>query len=153
YKQAAKLLPFTHYAYGPVYFVVIRVIHDVFNLDWFLVSKITSCFSALVFLVICHYLFKLVLRESRAWLGTLLVAVNPTFIGESYDALTVMLGSVLVLTAVFLTLSTRLDRPQTWFVPGLMFAIAYLTRFQALGLVLGALFGIFFIPSGRLTFK
>jgi hypothetical protein len=153
YKQAAKLLPFTHYAYGPVYFVVIRFIHDVFNLDWFLVSKITSWFSALGFLVICHYLFKRVLGESRAWLGTLLVAVNPTFIGESYDALTVMLGSVLVLTAVFLTLSTRLDRPQTWFVPGLMFAIAYLTRFQALGLVLGALFGIFFIPSGRLTFK
>jgi 4-amino-4-deoxy-L-arabinose transferase-like glycosyltransferase len=149
YEQAAKLFPFTHTAYGPVYFVVIRLVHDWLGLDWFLAGKITSWVSAGVFLALCFYLFKHILGREICWLALALVAINPTFIGESYDALTIMFGASLALAGIVLTLRALPDRTLDWVLPGLVFGFAYLTRFQALGLLLGAVIGTFLIPSAR----
>jgi hypothetical protein len=151
YAQASKLLPFTHPAYGPVYFAVIRIIHDVFRLDWFLVGKLTSWLSSVGFLILSFHLFKRVLKQDHAWLALALVALNPVFLGESYGSLTVMFGSFVVLAAVVLSLRADVNRATSWLLPGFVFGIAYLTRFQALGLLLGALAGTLFIYSGRIT--
>jgi hypothetical protein len=153
FEQASKLLPFTHPAYGPVFFTVLRIVHDLTRLDWFLVAKITSWLSAVWFLILCHRLFTKLLDETSAYLALALVAVNPTFIGESYDGITIMFGAAVGLTAIFLTLSAKLERPSTWFLPGVIFALACLTRFQNVGLFIGALFGVFFIPSGPFASK
>jgi len=153
YEQAAKLFPFTHTAYGPVYFVWIRLVHDLFGIDWFVVGKITSWMSAVLFLLLCYQLFKCVLGPETCWLPLALVAINPTFIGESYDALTIMFGAWLILAAVVLTLRASIDRPIQWWLPGLVFGLAYLTRFQALGLLIGAAVGTLLVPCPRTSTK
>jgi hypothetical protein len=151
YEQAAKLTPFTHIAYGPAYFVVIRLIHDIFHLDWFLVGKLTSWVSAVIFLLLCYPLFKHFLPAPALWPALALVAVNPVFIGESYDALTIMFASSLLLGAIVLTLNLSIHRPLQWILPGLLFGAACLTRIQSFGLLGGALLGVLVIQRPKFS--
>jgi hypothetical protein len=53
-----------------------------------------------------------------------------------------MFGSSLMLAAVVLTLKLSIGKPSEWILPGLLFGIALLTRFQALGLVIGVAMGV-----------
>jgi hypothetical protein len=150
YEQAARLIPFTHSLY-PGYILVIRLIRDLFRLDWFLVGKITSWLSACAFLALCYFLFKHLLGAETKWFALTLVAMNPTFIGESYSPLTIMLNAALLLAAIVLTIQLPVDQPFRWLFPGLVFGIAYLTRLQSLGLLIGAVLGIFVIPATRVS--
>ncbi|MGI8499261.1 MAG: hypothetical protein ACR2OG_16945 [Gemmatimonadaceae bacterium] len=141
YQQATKLLPFNDNYYGPVYFVLLRVVHDTTRLGWFASGKLLSWFAAIVTLFLVGRLLLVLLPRSVAWLSLALIAANPTFIGESYSALTSMLGAAMITLAICLTVTTSSERPQRWFAVGVMFGVAALTRFQANGFLLGAIAG------------
>lgn len=141
YERATKLLPFNDNYYGPVYFVALRLVHDVTRLSWFASGKLLSWLAAAVTLFLISRLFLSLLPRSAAWLSLTLVAVNPTFVGESYSALTSMVGAATIALAMWFAVTTSPEHPRRWFIVGLMFGLAMLTRFQATGFLLGALAG------------
>ena len=149
YEQAAQLLPFSDAAYGPMYYATIRVVHDVLLLDWFLVGKLVSWTSAAAFLALSYVMFGRLLGPEDRWLALALVAINPIFIGQSYSALTIMFGAVLLVAAIVLTVQAPPGRPLPWLLAGLVFGFACLTRFQSWGLLGGAILGALLLPTTR----
>lgn len=142
YDQAGKLLPFTHTYYGPGYFVALRVVHDLFRVEWFTAGRLLSWLSACVFLALCHLLFRRLVNTPWNWLALGLVAANPTFITYSYSSQTFAFGSMWVVAAIVVTIYTHGKSSYMWFVSGLVFGVAFLSRFQAMGFFLGALVGM-----------
>lgn len=149
YKQASHLFPFVDNYYGPGYFVTIRVLHDAFQLDWFTAGKLTSWLSAWAFLILCWLLFARILGSPTSWYPLVLVAMNPTFITQSYAADAMMNAAAWSIAAITAAAYAPIGKTRWWLVPGLIFGIACLTRFQAFGLVIGALAGLLVDPSGR----
>jgi hypothetical protein len=142
YDQAAHLLPFTDHFYGPGYFVGLRVVHDVFRVEWFTAGRILSWLSACVFVYLCHLLFRRLLAAPLNWLALGLVAANPTLVTESFGSGTLVYGAMWVVAAIVATLYLDKKAPKFWILAGILFAIAFLTRFQALGFLMGASFGV-----------
>ena len=133
YAQAAQLLPFTEHFYGPGYFVALRVVHDLSGVEWFTAGRMLSWFSACVFISLCHLLFRRLLDVPLNWLALSLVAANTTFISESYTSDTIVYGAVWVLAAIVLTVYFSHTSYKAWLLGGLLFGVAFLSRFQALG--------------------
>src|SRR5207237_7404996 len=90
-----------------------------------------------------------VLGEESAKLATALVALNPTFIGQSYSSLTMTYGAAWSLLAIWATLLNRADRATAWLGCGLLFGLASLTRFQNSAFLLGAIVGLLIVPGVR----
>jgi hypothetical protein len=147
YRQAARLIPFDDHFFGPGYFVTLRALHDLTRLDWFTTGKLLSWLSACAVLLLSFRFFKTLLPGFAAWLCLALVAWNPAFIGESYSALTTMFGAAVLLAAVVMTLRARPEETAHWLGAGVAFGLAYLTRFQALGFLGGAVLGTLFIRA------
>jgi hypothetical protein len=150
YSQAARLFPFVHNYYGPIYFAALRLVHDVAHVDWFTTAKLTAWLSGWAFLGLSYLLLKHLLGTPTSVVALALVAFNPTVIWQSYVPMTIMFGAAWVLGAIVLTLRTPSDQPARWVLPGLAFGIAYLTRFQALGFLIGAVAGLLVIPAAPL---
>jgi hypothetical protein len=142
YAQAGNLLPFEDHYYGPGYFLALRVVHDLFGVEWFTAGRLLSWLSACVFLALCDLLFRRLVNTPWNWLALGLVAANPTFITYSYSSLTFAFGSMWVVAAVVVTIYTHGRSSYVWLVSGLVFGVAFLCRFQALGFFLGALIGM-----------
>jgi len=147
YRQAAQLLPFVNNYYGPVYFAALRLVHDITHVDWFMTAKLTAWLSCWAFLGLSYPLLKHLLGTPTSLVALALVAFNPTVIWQAYLPMTIMFGAAWVLGGIVLTLRTPPDQPTKWLFPGLLFGIAYLTRFQALGFLVGAAAGLLLIPS------
>ena len=141
YEQAANLLPYNDHYYGPGYYIALRALHDVTGLSWFMTGKLLSWISAFGFLYFTYRFLAALLPPVAAWLSFVLVALNPTVIGESYSSLTMMFGAALLMLSIWLTVHTSSDRVAPWFLVGLVFGFAALTRFQSLGFVAGAAAG------------
>jgi hypothetical protein len=142
YAQSARLFPFTDNYYGPGYYVALRAVHDLLGVEWFTAGKILSWISACSLIFLCHLLFRRLLSMPWNWLALALVAANPTFISHSYDSGTWMFGAVWVVAAILLTVYAESKASFVWLLSGLVFGVAFLCRFQALGFFLGALIGI-----------
>jgi hypothetical protein len=155
YHQAERLIPFTDHFYGPGYFVAIRLVHDLTGADWFVAGKILSWLSACLFLLCTGTLARKLLGRDPGMLVLALVALNPTFIEQSYYGSTIMFGSALILAAITATTLAETARPLAWFPCGLLFGIACLTRFQNNSLFLGSILGTLIMPridvTGRIT--
>jgi hypothetical protein len=145
YRQAARLLPFEDHYYGPGYFVAIRVMRDVFNLEWLTAGKTVGLLSTLGVLAVSAVLFRRVLGTNLGWLALGLLAISPDLIGQMYTDLTIPFGAVWILAAVAVMSSTTVDNYRRWAVAGLLFGMASLVRFQSFAFLLGALVGIAFL--------
>jgi len=149
YPQAERLIPFEDHFYGPGYFVALRVVHDLFQADWFLAGKLVGWFSACFVLMMTWEICRRVLGRESAKLATALVALNPVFIGQSYSSLTIMYGATWSLLAIWAMLVNQRNRATSWLGCGLLFGLANLTRFQNNGFLLGAIAGMLILPGLR----
>jgi len=149
YPQAERLIPFHDHYFGPGYFVAIRVVHDVFRVDWFLAGKLVGWLSACFVLAMTWAICRRVLGKESAKLATALVALNPVFIGQSYSSLTIMYGATWSLLAIWAMLVNRRNRTTAWLGCGLLFGLANLTRFQNNGFLMGAVAGMLILPGVR----
>jgi hypothetical protein len=149
YRQAAQLLPFTDHFYGPGYFVALRVVHDLTGLEWFAAGKLLSWISAWMVLLCTWLLARNLLGREPALLVVTLVALNPVFIDQSYSSLTAMFGAALALAAILATTLAASSCSPVWFLCGLVFGLAGLTRFQNNALLIGALTGTLILPAMR----
>ena len=146
HRQAERLIPFTDHYYGPGYFVMLRLVHDVTGTDWFVAGKIVSWISACLFLFCTGVLSRRLLGRDQGMLVLALVALNPTVIGQSYYESTIMFGAALVLASITATTLAESARPLAWLPCGLLFGVACLTRFQNNSMFLGAILGTLLIP-------
>lgn len=151
YRTAQDLIPFDNQFYGPVYFVALRTIHEITHLDWFGTGKLTSWLSAVGFLWVSYGLLRRLLPGKDAWLALALVALNPTFVGQSYVSSTIVFGALWPLAALLLLVLPWPRMWQTWLAGGILFGIGYLTRFQNLSLLLGAALGTLALPNAKIS--
>jgi hypothetical protein len=149
YAQASDLIPFTHNWYGPLYFVVLRLVQAATGLEWFVVGKLVSLISAVVVLVLATRFFDRTCASDEKALAICLFALSPVFISESYASHNMMFGFAVLLPAILLLL--RADTAWQWVATGVLFGLAGLVRFQAIGFALGALVGALVIPRPSLS--
>lgn len=147
YRQAAKFFPFVDHYYGPAYFAALRLLHDIAHLEWFTAAKLLTWLSAWAFLGLSYLLLRHLLGTPTSLVALALVALNPTVIWQSYVPMTNMFAAAWILGGMVLTLRTPPDQPEKWLLPGLVFGIAYLTRFQSLAFLIGAGAGLLLIPA------
>lgn len=147
FEQAAHLIPFVHNYYGPAYFVALRVVHSLLPLDWFSAGKVLSFLSLAAYLLVCSALFGRILGDRGRWLALVILALNPEVVQGGYEVSTNMYGAVFVLVGIWLTARARVEGSRGWAVAGLVFGVAYLTRFAAAGFLLGALLGVWFLSA------
>lgn len=145
YDQAAHFFPFTDNWYGPSYFLALRLVHDLFRIDWFTSGKVIGFASACAFLYLTVLLLRRALPDSVSWLAIALVALNPELISESYSTMTVLYGAVWTLAAITVITGQPPERRGAWLGGGLLFGLAGLSRTQALGFLIGAIAGTLFL--------
>jgi hypothetical protein len=141
FEQASALIPFTHRYYGPVYFVTLRALHDILHIEWFIATKLVSLLSAIPFLLACQRLLVRLHGPTLASVGVALIALNPTFISETYHAYNTLFGATLICLALVAWSASDWRLLPRVAVSGFLFGIAILTRFQATGFLLGMLVG------------
>lgn len=147
FEQSARLIPFVHNYYGPGYFFALRLVHMALPLDWFSAGKVLALLSLGAFLLACHAMFGRVLGERGRWLALLMVAVNPLVIFGGYEVTTNMYTAAYLLAGIWLTTRTSVDNYRGWLLAGLLFGLAYLTRFSSAGYLLGALAGVWLLQA------
>jgi hypothetical protein len=150
YRQAAQLIPFRDHFYGPGYMVAIRILRDLFDIEWFTSGKLVSWLSTIVIVAASFRILDRTLGRPAAWLALALLAINPLLITMSYSTWMHTFGAATVLVALAATLDVSLTRPVRWILPGVLFGLAALTRFQALGFLLGALVGGLLVTEVRI---
>ena len=141
YEQASNLIPFTSVYYGPVYFVTLRAIHEILHTDWFTAAKLVSLLSAIPFLLACHRLLERIHGPTPASVGIALIALNPTFISETYHAYHTLFGATIICLALVAWIAGKERSLPVSAASGFLFGIAILTRFQATGFLLGLIGG------------
>lgn len=151
YRQASELIPFTHRFYGPGYMVFIRGLRDLFNIEWFLAGKLASWFATCAIFYCSYLILKRTVDKPTTWLGLSLLAINPWLISMSYWSLKQTFGAAMILIGVTSTLNAPPSKPIRWALPGLLFSLALLTRFQALGFLIGAFAGILLTADASLS--
>ncbi len=122
--------------HGPAYPMVLAII-SFFTRDLFHAGVVLSTLAAAVSLFLIFELLKKLFRSDVAFLATLLVAVNTTFIRYTYTAGTDMLFVSFITASTFFLLRSEQFR---WFNLALSAALAalgYLTRYNGLSAAVG----------------
>jgi hypothetical protein len=122
--------------HGPVYPVVLAII-ALFTGDLFHGGVILSTLAAATSLFFIFELLKKLLRADVALLGTLLVAVNTTFVRYTYTAGTDMLFMAFVTASVYFLLSEEQLRWRAVALSALFAALGYLTRYNGVAIAIG----------------
>jgi hypothetical protein len=147
FEQAARLIPFVHHYYGPGYFVALRLVHMALPLDWFSSGKVVALFSLGAFLLACHALFGRILGERGRWLALLILALNPQVLLGGYEVTNNMYAAAFLIAGIWLATQTSVNSHRGWLLAGLLFGLAYLTRFASAGYLLGAMAGVWLLPA------
>lgn len=122
--------------HGPAYPVILALI-GLFTRDLFHAGVVLSTLAAAASLFFVFELLKKLFRPDIALAGTLLTAVNTTFVQYSYTAGTDMLFLSLVLGATFLFLKNETLSNGNVVFAAILSGVAYLTRYN----------GIFIVPT------
>ncbi len=147
FRQSASLLPYTHHYYGPGYFFALRLVHTVLPLDWFGAGKVIAVVSLGFYLLVSAALFRRLLGERERWLALAILALLPSVLFGGYEVSTNMYTAPFILAGIWLTLRTGVEGHRGWLLAGLVFGVAYLTRFSAAGYLLGALVGVWLLQA------
>ncbi len=135
---------------GPGYPIMLALMGAVVK-NYFSAGIILSVLSASCVLFFSFSMLRKFFPANFAFLGTLLVAVNPTFVRYSYTAGTDMLFNVFSTAAVFFLLKEE-ERKWKWILSAAVFAsFAYLTRYNGIFVLVGIpiailLFNIYKLP-------
>ncbi|MEX2090018.1 MAG: glycosyltransferase family 39 protein [Bacteroidota bacterium] len=122
--------------HGPAYPVILALI-GLFTRDLFHAGVVLSTLAAATALFFIFRLFKKLFRADIALIGTLLVAVNTTFVQYSYTAGTDMFFLALALASTFFLFKDDELNRRSLIIAAILSGIAYLTRYN----------GIFIVPA------
>lgn len=122
--------------HGPAYPVILALI-GLFTRDLFHAGVVLSTLAAAAALFFIFGLFKKLFRADIALIGTLLVAVNTTFVQYSYTAGTDMFFLALALASTFFLFKDDELNRRSLIIAAILSGIAYLTRYN----------GIFIVPA------
>lgn len=122
---------------GPGYPMFLALV-GIFTQDFFHAGIILSTLAASVTLFFAFETLKRLFRPDIAFVGTLLVAVNPTFVQYSYTAGTDMVFNALVTGTIFYFLKMEDRRWPHLATAAVLSACAYLTRYNGVYIVLAA---------------
>ena len=122
--------------HGPVYPIVLAFI-SLFTKDLFHGGVILSVLSAALSLYFIFELLKRLFRSDVALIGTLLVAVNTTFVRYSYTAGTDMLFLAFALASMYFLLREEQMRMSSLVLSAMFAALGYLTRYNGLSAAVG----------------
>lgn len=147
FAQAKRLIPFVDHYYGPAYFFALRCVHTLLPVDWFSAGKILAFVGLACFLALCSILFRSVLGKRERWVALMLVALNPVVVAGGFQVTTDIFAACWLISAIWVTLRTPIANSTGWLLAGLLFGVAYLTRFAALAYVLGALIGTLMLQA------
>lgn len=122
--------------HGPAYPMILAFI-GIFTRDLFHVGVVLSTLSAAVSLFLIFELLKKLLRPDIALLGTLIVAVNTTFVRYSYTAGTDMVFMAFVTASTYFLLRSEQARRLDIALAAIFAALGYLTRYNGLSAAVG----------------
>ncbi|MCX6133062.1 MAG: glycosyltransferase family 39 protein [Ignavibacteriales bacterium] len=129
------MVPIEDY-HGPAYPMVLAFI-SLFTRDLFHAGVALSTLAAAVSLFLIFELLKKLFRSDVAFLGTLLVAANTTFVRYSYTAGTDMLFVAFMSASTFFLLRDEQLRRTNVVLSACFAAIGYLTRYNGLSAAVG----------------
>ncbi len=122
---------------GPGYPAMIALVSIVIK-DFFKSGLIISAISSALVILISFKLLKKIFNDKIAFLVSLTLILNPTFLRYSYVCGTDMFFNLLVSSAVFFAFVGALNgRITLLFLSGLFGGYAYLTRYNGIALLLG----------------
>ncbi len=122
---------------GPGYPAVVALFSIIFG-DFFKSGLLISAISSALVIFITFKILKEVFDEKIAFLVSITLPLNPTFLRYSYVCGTDMFFNFLVSSSVFFMLIGALkEKPIFLFISGLFGGYAYLTRYNGIALVLG----------------
>lgn len=147
FAQADRLIPFVDHYYGPAYFFALRSVHTLLPVDWFSAGKVLAFVGFASFLFLCSILFRSVLGQRERWLALMLVALTPAVVAGGFQVSTDIFAACWLIAAIWLTLRTPVAASNGWLLAGLLFGVAYLTRFAALAYLFGALGGALMLQA------
>ncbi len=123
--------------HGPIYPMVLALISLVTK-DLFHAGVVLSTLAAAASLFLIFELLKKLFRSDIALVGTLIVAVNTTFVQYSYTAGTDMLFMALVTASTFFLLRTEQMQGLNIIISAIIAGIAYLTRYNGIFVAVAA---------------
>lgn len=122
---------------GPGYPAMVALVSTVVN-DFFKSGLIISAISSALVILISFKLLKKIFGDKIAFLVSLTLILNPTFLRYSYVCGTDMFFNLLVSSAVFFAFVGASNGKITLlFLSGLFGGYAYLTRYNGIALLLG----------------
>jgi 4-amino-4-deoxy-L-arabinose transferase-like glycosyltransferase len=125
--------------WSPLYSLLVGIFTLFFgNVEF--AGRIVSMVAGTLLIVPVYFLIRNFYGRLAAYLGTILLIVHPLLIKSSVWIMTESLYTLIFTTAILTTWSALRDgKAQTFFITGLLFGAAYLTKPEAIGF-LGLLF-------------
>jgi hypothetical protein len=121
---------------GPLYQIVLALFSLVFGGDFFRAGIFINILSATAVLFFIFKIFKIISNKEIAFITVIFTATNQYFIKYSYSCGTDMLFMVLYFLSIFCLLKSDFNEAKWMLVSGLFCALAYITRYTALSLII-----------------
>lgn len=138
--------------HGPAYPIVLGIISFLFG-DFFRAGVMLSILAASCTLFCLHALFRKLMTPESAFLGTLLIAVNPVFVQYSYSAGTDMMFFALVAGSAYFLFRNSPRKNGDIALSAFLAGLAYLTRYNGLFVVVAVPAVFLLVNPDQATWK
>ncbi|MFH0989469.1 MAG: glycosyltransferase family 39 protein [bacterium] len=138
--------------HGPAYPIILAIV-SLLTKDLFHAGIFLATLCAAFTLYFAFNIFKQLFRSDIALVGTILIAVNPTFVQYTYSAGTDMLFAATVTASMYFLMKDSERRWQSLIISALLGAFAYLNRYNGFYIVLAAPAAILIANPFSLSWK
>ncbi|MEZ4688851.1 MAG: glycosyltransferase family 39 protein [Ignavibacteria bacterium] len=122
---------------GPLYSIILSIVGFICGEDFYFAGKIINIFSSAIALIFVSKLISTLLNRESAFFGTLIIAVNYTFLTFTYTPDTDMLFFLFYISALYFILKPDfVEFNKFVFIAGVLTSFAYLTRYTAISLII-----------------
>jgi 4-amino-4-deoxy-L-arabinose transferase-like glycosyltransferase len=135
---------------GPLYPMILACAGALLS-DFFRAGILVSVLSAAGVLFFVYGILRKLFRPDAALIGTLLIAVNQTFIQYSYTACTDMFFNLLVTSSLFFLLKNEQYNKRDLIIASVLAACAYLTRYNGVFILLAVPVVLLFVNPFNLA--
>jgi hypothetical protein len=137
---------------GPLYPIVLAIFSVIFGGNYFNAGVFIAVLSASLVLFLTFKLIKQIFNSKIALAATLIVAINKVFIQYTYSAGTDMFFNIIALSAFYFLFSYTEQKKKYLIIAGLFTALAYLTRYNGVFIIVSAFVFILFFNLYKTTF-
>ncbi|MFO7444955.1 MAG: glycosyltransferase family 39 protein [Ignavibacteriaceae bacterium] len=120
---------------GPLYVLFLASVNIIFD-NYMTAGVLISSLSSAVFLFVIYLTLKSIFSNKIAFAAVLLTSINPFFAAYSYAAGTDMFFNSLAASAIYFFLTADKNKKTKFILAGIFTALAFLTRYSAVFLLL-----------------